>query len=150
MTSVPFRRFVRNARRKMHAALGMWMACTLAVALLVPAQGLASDDDDFEVFGEISEMPDRDPEEEAKAKLTPQFRSALEAARKRHCANGGILFPFEWQGDIEMHGCKVHEERCYVDSKLVRPGAVWACGKEKCQCGEDGQVRKVPKGSKKK
>lgn len=140
-----------DPRRKLGALLLQVSALALCVAL--PTVGTAQGDEDtedFEVYGEISSSAEKDPEEKAKAKLTPAFRKALEEARKRHCGNDGILFPFEWQGEIETHGCKVEEQRCYVDSKLKRPGSIWKCGKQTCECGEDGQIRKAPRGSKRK
>ena len=116
------------------------LACSLATS--VSSRALASQDD--ALFGDITDAPERDPDAEADARKSPAFVRAFEAARKRLCVGDRMQFPLEWEGDLELHGCKKEALHCYVDFKLLKPGSVWKCGKEICGCSDDGNVTRSP------
>jgi hypothetical protein len=105
----------------------------------------AAADDDFDTFGEISDAPEVDPDELEAMRRTPAYKAALQAARKKHCDGQSLQFPFEWRGEIEIHGCREEKSMCYDNFKLYKPGRAWACGKELCRCDDKGEVHRSPR-----
>ena len=130
----------RTASCRLLVTLILALACSLAT--LVSPSALASQDD--ALFGDITDVPERDPDAEIDARKSPAFVRAFEAARQRLCVGDRMQFPLEWEGDMQLHGCKKEASHCYVDFKMVKPGSTWKCGKELCGCSDDGNVTRSP------